>query len=285
MEQDIFEHRRLALKPFVYLPLFYMIPDEIAQKRKLDSFPRDPYYAATTPEWIEMYNSKWFQVMLMDTWGWMMWQSLGIRGGVDNYSTNDPFVRTVFTLPMWAWLLAEQGINTDMLAGLPMGAEIPLMSMELSAHNCGGFAEYFWNHPILKMREVYKIVKKHRDHRDYSGMPSHVKIDFQRSYYHTRAETKVIPDTDKDGEPIYAPHYPNEFAEVETRLWFDGFLSRFNEKDREIARLTEEGYTQKEVAIKLGYANHSAVSKRIKFMYREFQKFRQEEREWDKKTL
>jgi len=98
MEQDIFERRRQALKDFLYLPLFYLIPDEIAQKRKLDSFPRDPYLVATTKEWVEVYNSKWFQAMLLDTWGWMMWQCLGIRGGVDNYSKNDPFVLMTFSL-------------------------------------------------------------------------------------------------------------------------------------------------------------------------------------------
>ena len=130
MEQEILEHRKRTLKDFPYLPLFYLIPDEIAQKRKLESFPRDPYVAATTPEWIAAYHSKWFQVMVLDTWGWMMWQCLGIRGGVDNDSKNDPFVLMTFSLPMWAALLAEQGIHTNFLALHFCGTEIPFPSME-----------------------------------------------------------------------------------------------------------------------------------------------------------
>ena len=273
MEQDIFERRRQALKDFKYLPLFYLIPDEIAQTRKLDSFSRDPYLAVTTPQWIEVYNSEWFQVMVLDTWGWMMWQCLGIRGGFDNYSKNDPLVIMTVSLPMWAALLAEQGINTDFLAAQPHGTEIPFLSMEIAAHNCGQVAKRFWAHPTLKMREVFEIVKKHRTHRDYSGMSSNVKRDFQRSYYHTRAETQVIPDTDKDGEPIYAPYYPNEFAEAETRIWFEGFLAGLREKDRQIARLLLEEYTQDEIAKILDYKGHSGVCKRIDFIRKKFREY------------
>lgn len=276
MEQEIFEQRRRALKDFKYLPLFYLIPDEIAQKRNLDRFPRDPYVVATSPEWIEVYNSKWFQVSLLDTWGWMMWQCLGIRGGVDNYSKNDPFVLMTFSLPMWAALLAEQGINTDFLALNFCGTEIEFPSMETAAHNCGQIAKRFWAHPALKMQEVYEIVKTHRAHRDYSGMNSHVKMDFKRSYYHTRAETQVIPDTDKDGEPIYAPYYPNDYADAETRIWFEGFLAGLKERDRQIARLLADEYTQKEIAAILGYSGHSGVCKRIDFIrkrLREYMKY------------
>jgi len=279
MEQRILEQRSRALKEFIYLPLFYMIPDEIAMTRKLDRFPRDPYVIATDPYWREFYQSKWFQVTLMDTWGWMMWQCLGIRGGVDNYSKNDPFVIMTFTLPMWAWLLAEQGITTDLLAAYPAGAEVPFLTMEQAAHNCDQFAKQFWHHPTLKMREVFEIVKTHRDHKDYSGMSSHVKEDFRRQFYHSRNQTQVEPITDENDEIIYAPSYQNDFAEVETRMWFDSFLKRLNDKDKQIIKLLEMGYTQKEIGKMLGYSNHSGVNKRIKYIKHEFQKFRSEENE------
>lgn len=273
MEQQLYEKRRQALQDFKYLPIFYLIPDEIAVKRKLDHFPRDPYVFATSEQWRGVYFSKWFQVTLLDTWGWMMWQCLGIRGGVDNYSKNDPFVLMTFSLPMWAFLLAEQGIGTDFLAAQPEGTEISFLSMEVAAHNCTQIAKRFWKHPLFKMQEVWEIVKTHRDHRDYSGMWSNVKRDFRRMYYHTRAQTQVIPDTDKDGEPINAPYYPNEFAEVETRIWFESFLEQLSGKDTKIARLLAQEYTQKEIASILGYSNHSGVNKRIAFIRKEFKKY------------
>ena len=282
MEQYVYDHRRRMFEGLHFLPIIYLIPDEIAVKRGLADFPRDPYIAATEDEWWETYHSKKFQVTLMDTWAWMMWQCLGVKGGIDNYSTNNPITRMIYDLPMWAWLLSEIEIDIDMLAGLPHGEEIPFLSMEESAEYCERFANLFWNHPVLKMREVEEIVKTHRAHGDYSGMPSHVKMDFHRHYYHTRAKTKVEPiisgyDEDGEEEIVYAPYTPNDFAEVETRIWFDGFLKRLNEKDRQIVKLLEEGYTQEEIAEMLNYANHSGVNKRIKYIRKEFDKFRKED--------
>lgn len=279
MDYSTFEQRRMVLKDFKYLPLFYMIPYEIAHKRKLDEFPRNPYAAASCVEWREVYSSALFQTTLADTWGWMMWQCLGIRGGVDNYSINDPFVRVTFNMPLWMGLLAEMGITTDFLAAQEPDTEIPFLTMEQAAHNCDQIAKRFWNHPALKMREMRKIVHEHRAHGDFSSMQSHVKMDFLRKYNHTRASTKVTPYINPNGKIIYAPYAPSEFVEVETRIWFDGFLKRLGSKDREIVRLLEEGYTQEETATMLGYANHSGVCKRIKAIRREFGKFRKEERE------
>ena len=192
MEQNNYEQRRQVFRGYYYLPLFYLIPYEIAQKRKLDDFPRDPYIVVTDEKWRGVYNSRHFQVTLMDTFGWMMWQCLGIKGGIDNYSANDPFVRMVFELPMWAWLLAEIDITTDFLAEQPPDKEIEFLTMEESTRICDHLANAFWNHPDLKMRKIWEIVKTHRDHQDYSDMASHVKMDFHRSYYHTRAKMKNV---------------------------------------------------------------------------------------------
>jgi len=229
--------------------------------------------------WRSVYNSKYFQVIVLDTWGWMMWQCLGIRGGVDNYSKNDPFVQMVFMLPMWAWLVDEMGITTDYLASLAPGTEIPFLTMEQATHNCDQIAKRFWNHPTLKMREVWEVVNTHRDHKDYSHQASHVKMDFHRQYYHTRAKTKTVPIIGVYGEGgeeeiIYAPYTQNEYAEVETRLWFQGFLDLLNEKDSKIVSLLEQGYTQDEIGKYLGYSNHSGVTKRIKYIRALFEKFR-----------
>ena len=282
MKQSIYEHRRQVFKGYYFLPLFYLIPDEIAQKRGLADFPRDPYIAVTDEKWRAVYYSKQFQVIVLDTWAWMMWQCLGIKGGIDNYSINNPINRMVCDIGMWAWLLSEIGVDIEMLAGFTHGAEIPFVTMEQAAMNGEKFANLFWNHPMLKMRKVWEIVKTHRDHKDYSSMPSHVKMDFQRHYYHTRAKTKVEPilgayGDDGEEEIIYAPYTQNDFAEVETRIWFDGFLKRLTDKDRQIVSLLEQGYTQEEIGKMLGYANHSGVNKRVKFIRKEFDKFRREE--------
>ena len=133
MEHIVFEHRRRMFEGMHYLPIVYLIPDEIAEKRDFADFPRDPYIAATEDKWWDVYNSKHFQMNLMDTISWMMWQHLGIRGGIENYSIRNPISIMVYDLGMWVWLLSELGIDLDELASLPHGEEIPLLTMDKSA--------------------------------------------------------------------------------------------------------------------------------------------------------
>ena len=99
-------------------------------------------------------------------------------------------------------------------------------------------------------------------------------------YYHTRAQTQVEPmpeETDEPDETVYRPYRKNDFAEVETRLWFECFWEWLSDKDRQIAKLLEMGYTQKEIGETIGYANHSGVNKRIKIIRQEFRQFRKED--------
>jgi len=284
LEHIVFEHRRRMFGSMHYLPIVYLIPDEIAEKRGLADFPRDPYIAATEDKWLDVYNSNYFQMNLMDTISWMMWQHLGIRGGIENYSIRNPISIMVYDLGMWVWLLAEVGIDLDTLSALPHGKEIPFLTMEESSEICNALANAFWNHPDLKMRKVHEIVSTHRSHDDYSSRPSHAKMDFHRHYYHTRAKTKVEPiisgyDEDGEEEIVYAPYTPNEFAEVEFRIWFDGFLEQLSEKDQQIIKLLEQGYTQEEIAEMLGYANHSGVTKRIMYIRKALTDFKKADAE------
>jgi len=41
--------------------------------------------------------------------------------------------------------------------------------------------------------------------------------------------------------------------------------------------LLEEGYTQEEIAEMLGYANHSGISKRVKYIRKEYDRYKREE--------
>ena len=94
-----------------------------------------------------------------------------------------------------------------------------------------------------------------------------------------REKTKTIPivgayGEDSEEEVVYAPYTQNEYAEIETRIWFQDFLDLLNEKDRQIVSLLEQGYTQEEIGVMLGYSNHSGVTKRIKYIRKLFEKFR-----------
>ena len=90
--------------------------------------------------------------------------------------------------------------------------------------------------------------------------------DHNKSWYHTDAETKVeyCPDPEAKLRPDQAMVDPERIAIF--TLMVEDYWNTLDDTEKKIHRLTEYGYTQKEVAEKLGYANNSAVSKRLKKM-------------------
>lgn len=90
--------------------------------------------------------------------------------------------------------------------------------------------------------------------------------DHNKFWYHTDAETKVeyCPDPEAKLRPDQAMVDPERIAIF--NLMVEDYWNTLDDTEKKIHRLTEYGYTQKEVAEKLGYANNSAVSKRLKKM-------------------
>ena len=281
MDDNTLVYRQAALREFKYLPMFYLIPEEFVVKRKLDKYPRNPMLFATDPYWKAEYYSDYFQVQLLDMWAWMMWQAFGIRGGFDSYSVNDTFVQIAVNFPVWTTIVSEMGMTTDMLAMLCDGGELPFPSLMEAAHNCEQVFKRLWDLPALRLPEILKVIEEHRSHDDYSKRYSNTKIDFYRSYYHTRSKwAKTVPMEEENDDIVTYGHIPNEFAELEHRMWIDSFCERLGERDAKILKLLDQGYTQQEIADALGYANHSGVNKRIKkhiapamLKYRQKEKF------------
>jgi DNA-directed RNA polymerase specialized sigma24 family protein len=107
-------------------------------------------------------------------------------------------------------------------------------------------------------------VQEHRCHEDYDTRRSHVKTDFFRKWYHSRSKIKILDFVDVE-EPGYYP-----YEKIDSRLDLERFTMRLDEKNQRIVKLLLAGYTQAEIAQKLGFANHSGVCKRIKKIGAEF---------------
>ena len=61
--------------------------------------------------------------------------------------------------------------------------------------------------------------------------------------------------------------------EIEEKVDVDRFLSTIEDKDKQILQMRAEGYTNQEIADRLGYKTHSAIVKRIKKLGRMYQDF------------
>ena len=127
---------------------------------------------------------------------------------------------------------------------------------------------------------IFGISKKIPQHEDYTEKLSQDKINFYNKWTHAKtklgapllfSELSEDEATNIEGAKMFFANDPEE----ERRYIFlrDEFAKTLNDTDREIYYLSEKGITQKEIAKRLGYKTHSAVSKRMKIMNKDFKEF------------
>lgn len=93
---------------------------------------------------------------------------------------------------------------------------------------------------------------------DFSSQWSNAREDFERKFYRKRNKVKVRFVELTDTIPIQGPE-----SDVLGKLVTSDFRALLDAKQREIVVLLSSGYRQHEIAERLGYANHSPVSKRL----------------------
>lgn len=131
-----------------------------------------------------------------------------------------------------------------------------------------------------QVSEIFGISKKIPQHEDFTEQLNQDKINFYNKWTHCKtklgapllfSELSEDETTDIEGAKMFFLNDPEE----ERRYIFlrDEFAKTLNSTDKEIYYLSEKGITQKEIAKRLGYKTHSAVSKRMKIMNKDFKKF------------
>lgn len=131
-----------------------------------------------------------------------------------------------------------------------------------------------------QVSEIFGISKKIPQHEDFSEQLNQDKINFYNKWTHAKtklgapllfSELSEDETTDIEGAKMFFSNDPDE----ERRYIFlrDEFAKTLNSTDKEIYYLSEKRLTQKEIADRLGYKTHSAISKRMKIMNKDFKKF------------
>ena len=122
---------------------------------------------------------------------------------------------------------------------------------------------------IQSVPELVELQKSMAAHEDFneSVVQNFSKIDFDRKWTHSRNEAGAalslegLIDAFQDAIPVELENNATEEIElidIERKV-----LEKLNETDKEIYLLKKQGYTQNEIAEKLGFKNSSAVSKRL----------------------
>ena len=127
--------------------------------------------------------------------------------------------------------------------------------------------------------ELVKTVKKTGAHEDFNNdvMNNRDKIDFDRKWYHLRTKlgaplsldeiVETTPEALADAEAFFKDN------EKEYIILRREFLDTLNSADREIYIMLENECTQAEIAERLGYKTHSAITKREKKIKQQLKEF------------
>ena len=127
---------------------------------------------------------------------------------------------------------------------------------------------------------IFGISQKVPQHEDFTEKLSQDKINFYNKWTH--AKTKLgapllfseLSEDESTGIEGARNFFDNNPAEKQRYKFLrEEFAKNLNSTDREIYYLAEQGYKQKEIAKRLGYKTHSAVSKRMKIMNKDFKEF------------
>lgn len=111
-----------------------------------------------------------------------------------------------------------------------------------------------------KLRETIDLVLRHQVHDDFSERWSREKEDFERAFYHKRAKTKVffreIPDDTVSINPL---------STIDEKDILNELMTIVSPRERQVIVCLRSGILrQEEIAQRLGYANHSSVSRLLK---------------------
>ena len=131
-----------------------------------------------------------------------------------------------------------------------------------------------------QVSEIFGISKKIPQHEDFSEQLNQDKINFYNKWTHCKTKlgaplffSELSEDESTNIEGV-KNFFANDPAEEQRYIFLrDELAKTLNSTDKEIYYLSEKGITQKEIAKRLGYKTHSAVSKRIKIMNKDFKKF------------
>jgi len=138
---------------------------------------------------------------------------------------------------------------------------------------------------LQQTQQVPTLVRFMHDtpaHEDFNNSikENYDRIDFMRAWYHLRTKIGAMlslsdfPEAElaDSDEAIASFMTKSECERAEEDAKYDRLLQAFcktlSDIDSQIVYMCDEGLTQKEMAGRLGYANHSAVSKHLKKIYK-----------------
>jgi len=214
-----------------------------------------------------------------------LWPWLDSGSQVHAFSKDNPIVLLAHNLNFWLpciYKVAEERLRgfsrvrfeseeqihelRELQAGLPTGihADRPLCGGSIW---CGEEEAREATEELIQvadedgqLRAILDAVRSNRVEDDFSSLWSYAKEDFERKLYHKRSKVRVSFVQLDHAKPVHAPT-----SELHENLLWEDFIALLDKKERTIVVCLKNGATRvSEISKKLGYANHSPVSKALK---------------------
>ena len=264
------------------LPLYYLIPEEILSKCgvELNRIERILSVLLSDPVAVDIVESDLFLLCIMDCYAYMAWFYLCPDIPFKEiFSINEPSWRLAQAIQIWIneifelnliLTFRENCVNTNIF--IPF-APIEVVSDIMYTAVTSAVKRY-------NLQPIIDTAKEYRCFEDFDDRNSNQKIDFVRKWYHTRTKH---PQISLEGYQEHCKQYYDDIEwevpdpissfeeEVEARVDVNKFLFMIEDKDKQILQMRAEGYTNQEIADRLGYKTHSAVVKRIKKLGKKYQ--------------
>jgi hypothetical protein len=283
---------RTETRYFEYAPMFHLLSRRTAERFGLPLLHAAQWPFVMRHADVDRYLPADFADRLARGWASAVWRHLVSGSPVSAFSGDDPIRLLAHDLDFW--LPAVTRAIEDLLGEFPVvdngiePGEVPLVDGSILAGatlanpRAGGdlwrgeqeagemlAAVVHEADADGRLRGILDAVKSNRVVDDFSDRWSNAREDFERKLYRKRSKVKVRFVELTDTIPVQGPE-----AEVEGRLVSRDFLALLDPKDRQIVVLLQSGETKlTNVAEKLGYANHSAVSKRLTRIRRQAEQF------------
>jgi hypothetical protein len=273
---------RTGSRYFEYAPLFHLLP-----KGVLDRFGLPLLRGGQWPfmaDWacVDDFLPGDFEARLARAWAWVVWPHLMSGSKMEAFSTNDPIRLLAHNLDFWVPAVTDT--VQDRLRDFPevdKGKTRGPVTLEdgsvlagavLGNPRMGGpvwFGEDDAHEAVVEtveaadrtgqLRGILDAVRSNRIEDDFSSRWSYAREDFERKLHGKRRKVTVRFVELTDTSPVQGPE-----SEVLGNLITNDFLALLDTRNRQVVVLLNSGMTKKtEIAHTLGYANHSAVSKRL----------------------
>ena len=270
-----------------WLTLFYSLPEELVSKRPAYmNLPRCPFDVIRSDDYAEFLNTDVFLELVWDCYAWSAWQYFEvpnkdgdyreIPGSFNSYSGDFPLWRLAYTIiPYIREKFEHIGLSFQSLFNIPRGMEVPFLTYQQFSNLIGSVVPM-----IVKEQNWQPIIDTiwaTRDETDYVFRNSLVKKEFMRKWSHSRTSVGAMLSLDQlmeDAPDSITSESVSFEEEVIESAVFEAFTTILSERDQQILQLKADGFTLKEIAAKVGYQNHSAVSKRIHHISEKYSEYR-----------